>query len=368
MKDQKFVTPEKENTRLEELKKLEKYRIPMVDGAALQDLDLPPREFIVDGLIPCGLTLLTAAQKTGKSWMALDLCLSVAQGTHFLGRRTMQAEALYLALEDTPQRLQDRQNKLLCSEDAPHGVYYVYGAISRRIDSGLLESLTLCLLEHPDIRLVVIDTFQMVRSGPVRKESAYEADYREASLLKQFADEHRLAIVLIHHTRKEEATKDPFDLISGTMGLPGAADTSIVLVRSRRKGGNATTDAGTMYITGRDVDEAEYKVSFDTVDMRWNITGNLAEMRRKQELAQYNADPVVKAIRAAIAENGEWEGTCTELQDFNKSPDMPRLSALSRRIKALTPQLEENDGIICSSHCPNHHVGTLFYFRRENCR
>ena len=370
MKDQKFTrtNPIEKTTPPSEPKKSEAYRLPMVSGAALQDMDLPPREFIVDGLIPCGLTLLTAAQKTGKSWMAFDLCLSVAQGTYFLGLRTMQAEALYLALEDTPQRLQDRQNILLCSEDAPHGVYYICGAIPYRIDSGLLEALERCLLEHPAIRLIVIDTFQMVRGGFGRKEGAYEADYREASALKQFADKHHLAIVLLHHTRKEEASKDPFDLISGTMGLPAAADTSIVLVRSRRKGGNATADAGTMYITGRDVDEAEYKVSFDTIDMRWSIKGNLAEIRRKQELAKYNADPVVKAIRAAIAETGEWKGTCSKLEDFNKSDDMPSGSALSRRIKALETQLKENDDISYSFKRQNGHIGTRFYFWREDHR
>lgn len=351
--------PQDGRTRSPEQKKSDRYRLPMLDGATLQNLVLPPKMFVVDGLIPQGLTLLTAAQKTGKSWMALNLCLSVAQGTNFLGRKTTQGKALYLALEDTPQRLQDRQNKLLCSEDAPSGVYYVCGAIPYRIDSGLLDALALCLLEHPAIRLVVIDTFQMVRNGPSRKEGAYEADYRDASALKQFADKHRLAIVLIHHTRKEEASKDPFDLISGTMGLPGAADTSIVLVRKRRRGGNAAADDGLMYITGRDVEEAEYSIAFDTADMRWRMLGGADELQQAQELADYNADPVVRAIKAALAKNGTWSGTCTKLQAYGS--DMPNANVVSKKIRALTSQLLKNDGITYQTD-RNGHTGTIFTF------
>ena len=39
-----------------------------------------PVEFVVDGLLAQGLYILAGAPKVGKSWLALDLCLSIAKG------------------------------------------------------------------------------------------------------------------------------------------------------------------------------------------------------------------------------------------------------------------------------------------------
>ena len=39
---------------------------------------LKPIEFVVDNLITQGLFILAGAPKIGKSWLALDICLSVA--------------------------------------------------------------------------------------------------------------------------------------------------------------------------------------------------------------------------------------------------------------------------------------------------
>ena len=74
--------------------------------------------------------------------------------------------------------------------------------------------------------------------------------------LKRIADDHPgLTIVVIHHTRK--AFSDDFiDSISGTHGLAGAADTIIALSRGRGEGD------GILHVTGRDVIEAGYAVTF----------------------------------------------------------------------------------------------------------
>lgn len=75
----------------------------------LQATDFPPLKFLVEGLITEGLTLLAGKPKMGKSWMALDIAMSVAIGCEALGNRPCKkGVALYCALEDNPRRLRRR--------------------------------------------------------------------------------------------------------------------------------------------------------------------------------------------------------------------------------------------------------------------
>jgi len=85
-----------------------------VTAEELDRTDLAPIKFIVSGLLPQGLAVLASPPKYGKSWFVLDLCLSVATGNDFIGRKTTPTDTLYLALEDSKNRLQGRIRKL-CS-------------------------------------------------------------------------------------------------------------------------------------------------------------------------------------------------------------------------------------------------------------
>jgi hypothetical protein len=75
----------------------------------LQSMNFPPLDFFVEGLITEGLTLLAGKPKMGKSWMALDLAMSIAVGSEALGERACKkGTTLYCALEDNQRRLQRR--------------------------------------------------------------------------------------------------------------------------------------------------------------------------------------------------------------------------------------------------------------------
>ena len=67
-----------------------------------------PIEYFIDGLLAQGLYILAGSQKVGKSWLALDICHSIATGSDVLKRKTVQGTTLYLCLEDNFVRIQDR--------------------------------------------------------------------------------------------------------------------------------------------------------------------------------------------------------------------------------------------------------------------
>ena len=125
----------------------------------------------------------------------------------------------------------------------------------------------------PEPRLVILDTLAGVK--PIRTQQGYIEDYESLAALHRLASEHSgLAIPALHHTRKMEA-EDPIDTVSGTLGLSGCADTILVLNRS--------SQGTTLYVRGRDVEEAEHAITFDKQTCRWFILGNAAEVHRSNE-------------------------------------------------------------------------------------
>lgn len=308
----------------------------MISADALVKKNLPPVRFLVEGLLPQGLTLIASPPKYGKSWLVLDLCLAVAAGKPFLGRETEKNTCLYLALEDSEARLKGRILKLLDGAEVPEKLHLT--TISPTLGTGLVEELTEAARTYADLNLVVIDTFQMVRS-PGGSRDVYARDYADMTALKQFADEYGIAVVLVHHLRKAGASGDPFERISGTNGIFGAADVSLVLTRDKR-----ADETTLLSVTGRDVDSDDLDLRFDKATCRWSVLASAAETAR----TQYENDPVVRTIRRLLDQNGgKWEGTAGQLlkagQELGFGRIAPTAQKLSYHLRELSAQMKLYD-------------------------
>ena len=261
-----------------------------VSARELQLKDMPPVRFAVEGLIPAGLSILASPPKYGKSWLVLDLCLSVAAGKRFLGFSTNRSGCLYLALEDSERRLKTRMDKLLYSRPAPEGFYFATEA--QALDNGLLDALEAFLAAHGDVRLIVLDTYQRIRGAAQGREGAYSADYRETGALKAFADRHNVALLLVHHLRKMRDDGDPFAMISGTTGISGAADTMLVLIKENRSDSSAR-----FAVVGRDVESLDAVLRFDRETCRWANLGDADAFAEQQRRSEYMASPITLTLR-----------------------------------------------------------------------
>lgn len=244
-------------------------------AAELLGQSFPPPRFAVEGLIPEGVMVLAGAPKVGKSWLALNLAVDVATGSKALGAvGTVQGDVLYLALEDTPRRLQRRLRQVLGDGPAPDRL-----GLSVQCPPTPAHALTLIrgwLTAHPGARLVIIDVFERIRGPRLQDETHYSAEYRVMSMVKKLADEYGISVVLIHHVRKM-SSDDFLNEISGTTGLSGAADTIIVLKRARGE------HDGTLSITGRDVEESEYALKFHADRGAWELLGPAADYAASTE-------------------------------------------------------------------------------------
>jgi hypothetical protein len=252
---------------------------------SLQELlswDLPPTCWAIPEILPEGLTLLAGKPKLGKSWLALSAALSIACGGVALGTQpVIRGDVLYLALEDNARRLQARTRRLLASmQSVPNGIDFALDW--PRLGEGGLASLEDYLKAHPGVRLVVIDTWARVAppSGENRR-SQYEGDYEALSPLKHLADTYHVSILAVHHLRKTSSS-DVLDEITGSIGMTGAVDGTLILKRER---GQAEAS---LFVTGRDIErEQQLAMSFDATTALWTVIGNTEEVgrtRARQEI------------------------------------------------------------------------------------
>lgn len=284
-------------------------KLNTLNAAELFSMDIKPVEFVIEGLVPVGLVLLASPPKYGKSWLCLDMALSVAMGRDFLGFKTNKSKVLYLALEDRNDRLKQRISQILGGEIFP--AWLNLGIDSATLDNGFIESLDGFLHEHPETKLIIIDTFVKIRGEAKRNESAYGVDSREAGVIKKFADTHGIAVVLVTHTRKGIDPDDPFVNITGTYGVAGAADDMIVLTKQKR--GDEVTK---MSVTGRDVSYEEFPLTFNADQGKWlrqsdSFDDFMARTEIEMKRAAYMVGNTRKTILKLLEENGgTWTGFC----------------------------------------------------------
>lgn len=248
----------------------------------IQDTDYPDIRWIVPGIIPEGLTVISGPPKIGKSWLALNLCLAIGAGGTALGKIPVtQGKVLYLALEDSERRLSKRTKAILDQlQNYPKNIreHVYFSTVAAKLDNGLIDAIQNFLADHPDTVLIIIDTLAKVR--PIKRikgQTSYENDYSELCALQTICTQKQIGIAALTHNRKMNA-EDVLEDISGSMGISGSADT--ILVMKRARGSNEAA----LFVTGRDIEqETTFGMQFDHNVKAWCITGEGVEVGLSEE-------------------------------------------------------------------------------------
>ena len=255
---------------------------------------------IIDGLLYAGAYILAGAPKIGKSFLVAQIAYHVSTGRKLWDFDVHQGTVLYLALEDDYQRIQSRMFMMYGVNDTPN---LHFATVAGRIGNGLDEQLENFVREHSNTKLIIIDTMQKIREVGGEAYS-YASDYEIIGKLKQFADKHSICVLTVHHTRKQPAG-DTFEMISGTTGLLGCADGSLLMQKKKRTALEATID-----VVGRDQQDQILYLSKDPNTQIWNLD------RTETELHREPPDPTLEAVaRLVTSEQPEWTGSPSELAE-----------------------------------------------------
>jgi len=263
-------------------------------GKELAEMDLKPIEFVVEDLLSVGVHMLAGSPKVGKSWLALWLCLCVANGLDIWGFKCRKGHVLYMCLEDGPTRIKQRLSELP-EASADNITFWTDAGCTGEVFEKELEKF---LKENPDTKMVVVDTFQKVR-GANNEGHLYATDYKEVSRLKSVADKYQIALVLVHHVRKL-VSDDPQNMISGTNGIAGAADSTFVLLKHKR-----SESVATLHCNGRDIETRTLELCFNPYTHLWD--------KICDSTAEKDSEQVTKIIAEFLSKEKSFKGTATEL-------------------------------------------------------
>ena len=164
----------------------------------IYDTVFQPKTQIIEGMLQTGAYLFVGAPKIGKSFLMAQIGYCVSKGLPFWGFKIYQGTVLYLALEDDYSRIQQRLCTMFGEEDNDN---LYFATRSQNLSEGLRQQLEKFLSEHPDTKLIIIDTLHKIREKGSDKYS-YANDNDVASAVKEFAEQHNICILAVHHTRK----------------------------------------------------------------------------------------------------------------------------------------------------------------------
>jgi len=281
-----------------------------------------PVWLVPDILQQAGLAILAGRPKMGKSFLALQLAIAIGSGGHFLGHVLPQRHVVYLALEDSPRRLQERCRTLGATSTTDVAFETAWRPLN---GDGLVDLEQRIKDARPG--LVVVDTLARACSGRLDWNDT-AATVGALAPLQEMALQHDTCILLIDHHRKPNgANPDAIDDVLGSTGKVGTIDTALGLYRKRGE-----RDC-TLRVTGRDVPDAELALQWDPLTCLWQMVGNAQQVRSAS---------IQQAILDAIRDLGG-EATVSELAAFlgkdkgNISREISELLA-KRAIRPLPPQ------------------------------
>ena len=293
--------------------------LPTISMSELYQNVYQGRPPIIDGLLYPGTYLFAGAPKVGKSFLMAQLAYHVSMGLPLWGYPVHKGTVLYLALEDDHRRLQGRLYRMFGMDGTNDLLFAIH---AKQLGVGLEGQLKMFVREHPDTKLIIIDTLQKIREAGGEKYS-YANDYEVVGKLKRLADDCGVCLLLVHHTRKQQAD-DKFDMISGTNGLLGAADGAFLLQKEKRTDGSAVLD-----VAGRDQQDQRFYLTKDKERLIWTLE------RTETEAWTEPPDPVLEAVAALVtAESPSWGGTATELAAALQTDMKPNALAMRLNVRA----------------------------------
>lgn len=275
-------------------------------------------EFIVDDMIPIGLTLLGGSPKVGKSLLAIQLAMAITNNVSFLNREVQSGDVLYLALEDTAKSFKERvfQFTLPLNEK----LHFIFGYLKKGMT--LQEVIHKYKRLHPNLCMVIVDTFAKIR-GEV--DINYNDEYKEVARLRDVALDENVSLVLVHHIVKYFDKANPMRNFLGSQGLSAATDAMVVLMKE-----SYDSETATLYLQGKSMKEQSLKIKMND-RLEWGVNENEVVFELDVDIAK-----VINYVSARKTFNG----TIGELANKLKINIYP--NQLSRKLKQFEKVLNDN--------------------------
>lgn len=194
---------------------------------SLADLrSLPDPSWRIEGILHApAVAAAVGAPGEGKTFLSLDMALSVATGQEWLGRATKRGPVLYIAAEGATG-MRDRVEAWLKHRGIPESElpeFWVMPDAVELTDNKQVEALEYRITSLPVVPvLIVIDTLaQCFTQGDENSANDMGRFMRNARRLQRTG----ATVLIVHHTTKSKGKQEPRERGSGA--LRGAVDAMI---------------------------------------------------------------------------------------------------------------------------------------------
>jgi hypothetical protein len=213
--------------------KVESAELPVVRAAELALVVEEERWLIRDFWALGAVGLLGGPPKVGKSWLGLDMAVSVAFNTACLGHFKVKhrGPALVYLAEDALPLVRERLASLCAHRGIALGSLDVHVITSARLrldDASDLASLATCI-ERLEPNLLLLDPLVRLHTGDENSSSDISALLGD---LRELSRAHELAIVVVHHMSKHRG-RNLGQALRGSGDLHAWGDENVYLVRTR---------------------------------------------------------------------------------------------------------------------------------------
>jgi hypothetical protein len=288
-------------------------KAPSITGKDLAGMQFDPLEWLADGLIPEGTSILGGPPKAGKSIVALELASSLSGGRKLFDRYSCKpgGKTIYYDMENGARRVKERLEK---SKADISNIEFVCQHPGTGRD--FLLHLEAILDFSRDTKLVIIDTLVSVR-GKTGSSNLYTEEYGEIARIRDVLQRHGASGLILHHLKKEQhgSEESAFDLLSGTTGIQGAVDHMFVLRKVHGK-----QNVATLSRSSRDTGPLEIGLEFEEEKLHWRYAGDANDIAMTSAL---------KAVYEVVAGSTE-PMSCRAIAE-----------AMDKSTGTVSPQLEK---------------------------
>jgi RecA-family ATPase len=240
--------------------------------AMLGATDIPALTYVVAEFLHEGLWLFAGASKRGKSWLLLDMCLSIALGNSAFGHFvTTRGPVLYIALEDGRRRVKERATRIVpdLARLTNFDLLYTFP----RLDTCAATTLEQGLKDR-HYAIVVIDVVGGLLGETPRNKTEYQSIYAQFSPLRLLANDYHVPILLVDHLRKAQA-EDIFLMVQGSNAKVGAVDAVAILERKEEE------EEALLHIRSKEMRDVTLALRFCENRFHYMGEGNVYKLKKE---------------------------------------------------------------------------------------
>lgn len=224
----------------------------------LMSINFPPDQWVIENLVPSGLTILSAQPGSYKTWLLLDMALAVSQGQEFVGKfQTSKSGVLIVDEENSASILQKRLKMLGNFEEL--NIHFFIEQGFKLTDNVVARIIKIC--HEKELSFVTFDSLVRIHDKSENDATQMAEVFRQ---IRKITKE-EISVLVTHHNRKSGSDDNPSQAMRGSSDILASVDCHLAL--KRISGSNILNLTQTKVRTSAELEPFDIDVEYNETSM-----------------------------------------------------------------------------------------------------